>query len=238
MLRTATFPPRALTLATLHHGARALAGRNPELRRLHQLHGPPPLWGRRPGFSTLVRIILEQQVSLAAARTMYLWLRQEVGGMTPHRVRATGVARLRALGVTRQKATYIHGLAGALLDGTLDLGAIARASDPEGRQALLALPGIGPWTVDVYYLMALRRPDVWPQGDLALADAMHRVFRLPARPNAEQQRAIARAWAPWRSVAARMLWQSYLATRTHRPARSHVKTDRRPIPIQPPAGAV
>ena len=83
-----------------------------------------------------------------------------------------------------------------------------------GGAPLLALPGLGPWSVDIYYLMALRRPDVWPQeGDLALADALHRAFRLPARPNAEQQRALAEAWTPWRSVAARLLWQFYLDAR-------------------------
>ncbi len=204
-------PPRSLTLATLQDGARTLARRHPVLRDLHRLHGPPPLWGRQPGFPTLVRIILEQQVSLAAARTMYRWLDQQLGGMSPVLVTQAGVPRLRRLGLTRQKAGYIHGLAAALRKGTLDLRAVARAPDPEGRQALLALPGIGPWTVDIYYLMALRRPDVWPRGDLALAEAMQRVFQLSVRPGAEEQQALAAAWAPWRSVAARMLWQSYLA---------------------------
>jgi DNA-3-methyladenine glycosylase II len=169
------------------------------------------MWGRRPGFPTLVHIILEQQVSLAAARTMFLRLRADLGVMTPEAIERKGISGLREFGLTRQKSAYIHGLAVAVLERHLDLSALARGPDEPGRQALLALPGIGPWTVDIYYLMALRRPDIWPQGDLALADALHRTLGLTGRPSADQQREISAAWAPWRSVAARLLWQSYLA---------------------------
>lgn len=204
--------PRTLTIASLHDGARQLASWHPLFAALLQQHGPPPMWGRRPGFATLVRIILEQQVSLAAARTMYLRLVRELGEMTPDRIRAAGAARLRRLGLTRQKSAYIHQLALAITSGALDLPAVARAPDVEGRQALLALNGIGPWTVDIYYLMALRRPDIWPQGDLALAQTLTRLLQLPSRPDATQQREFAAEWAPWRSIAARMIWQSYLAT--------------------------
>ncbi len=204
--------PRALSRQALHRGARILARRHPAFARLLHEHGPPPVWGRRPGFATLVRIILEQQVSLAAARTMYRRVELALGGMTPVTVMGAGGTGLRQLGLTRQKSGYLTALAGALQGGALDLTAVARAPDAIGRQALLALPGVGPWTVDIYYLMALRRPDIWPQGDLALASAMHRVFRLPARPDAATQQALASRWSPWRSVAARMLWQSYLAT--------------------------
>lgn len=170
------------------------------------------MWGRRPGFATLVHIILEQQVSLAAARTMNLRLRATLGGtVTPEGIERMGFAGLREFGLTRQKSAYVHALAMALFEQRLDLSFVARAPDADGRAALLAMPGIGPWTVDIYFLMALRRPDVWPQGDLALADAMQRTFDLRSRPGAEQQREIAAAWAPYRSIAARLLWQSYLA---------------------------
>ena len=204
--------PRALNRHSLRVGAKALSRRDPALAALLRRHGPPPLWGRRPGFATLVRIILEQQVSLAAARTMYVRLFHALRGVVPAAVHARGVAGLRALGLTRQKAAYCHGLAAWVLDGRLDLAAIARMPDRVGREALLAVPGLGPWSVDIYYLMALRRPDVWPSGDLALADALHRVLRLRRRPDAERQQAIATRWAPWRSVAARLLWQFYLST--------------------------
>ena len=205
-------PPRALTTQTLQHGARVLARRDPDLARLLRHQGPPPLWGRRPGFATLFRIILEQQVSLAAARTLSLRIEARLGGITAESVSPLGVTGLRRLGLTRQKAAYCYNLADAVLTGRLDLARVARASDPEGQQLLLAQPGIGPWSVAIYYLMALRRPDVWPAGDLALADAIRRVKRLRATPTSRQQATLSATWAPWRSVAARLLWHYYLTT--------------------------
>lgn len=168
------------------------------------------MWGRSPGFPTLIRIILEQQVSLAAARTMYRRLTRHLGGMTPERVHECGERGLREFGLTRQKARYGHELATRILHGDLDLSAIARGSDEEGRRALMAVPGIGPWSADIYYLMALRRPDVWPQGDLALAAALRELKQLPDLPTRTRQLELSAAWAPWRSVAARILWMHYL----------------------------
>ncbi len=211
-------PPRRLTHAAVAAGARALARRDPVLARLLARQGPPPLWGRQPGFATLVRIILEQQVSLAAARTMYLRLHHRLGGVTSVTIHRSGIQGLRDLGLTRQKAAYCHGLATRILDGGLDLGEVARAPDAEGERALLAVPGLGPWSVSIYYLMALRRPDVWPPGDLALAVALQRVHGLRRPPTGAEQAERAAAWAPWRSVAARLLWHYYLTTPRRAPA--------------------
>ncbi len=209
-------PPRALTRASLEAGARALARRDPELRALLAQNGPPPMWGRRPGFETLVHIVLEQQVSIVAARSLFRRVRAHIGGMTPETVSRRGVLGLHRLGLTRQKASYCHELARAVKGGGLRLPDIARAPDEEGRDALLALRGIGPWSVDIYYLMALRRPDVWPTGDLALAVALQEVKSLRARPDHRTQLALSADWAPWRSVAARLLWHYYLSTRRPR----------------------
>src|SRR4051812_6187509 len=205
--------PRVLSRRTLRRGARVLASRDPDLARVLRRVGEPPLWGRRPGFPALVRIILEQQVSLQAARTMYRRLHLHLGGVTPDTVHSLDVVGLRAFGLTRQKAAYCHGLAARLLAGTLDLSAVARGPDESGRSALLAVPGLGAWSVDIYFLMALRRPDVWPQGDLALASAMRDVKRLRALPSRDEQHACAAQWAPWRSIAARILWAHYLTER-------------------------
>jgi DNA-3-methyladenine glycosylase II len=133
--------------------------------------------------------------------------------MTPGIVNACGEARLRELGLTRQKAHYCHGLAARVLNGSLDLSAAAALPDADGRARLLSVPGLGSWSVDIYYLMALRRPDVWPEGDMALATALREVQCLRALPSREQQRIIASRWSPWRSVAARLLWAHYLAER-------------------------
>jgi DNA-3-methyladenine glycosylase II len=208
--------PRALTQATLAAGVAALARRDRDFAALAAKNGLPPMWARRPGFPTLVHIVLEQQVSIAAARTLFRRVRDELGRMTPERVAERGVDGLFRLGLTRQKASYCHALAHGVLDGSVSLSRIARGDDVSGRSALLQLRGIGPWSADIYYLMALRRPDVWPTGDLALAIALHEVKRLRTRPGTERQLELSAAWAPWRSVAARLLWHYYLTTRRPR----------------------
>ena len=210
---------RRLTYTTLGHASRRLARLDPDLGAVLRRLGQPPMWGRNPGFPTLIRIILEQQVSLAAARTLYRRLAIHLGTVEPQAVHATGVRGLRDFGLTRQKAGYCHGLAARMLDGRLDLAHIARGPDEAGRAALLRIPGLGPWSVDIYYLMALRRPDVWPQGDLALASALREIKRLDRLPTRDEQLALADRWAPWRSVAARIVWAHYLAARgQYRPA--------------------
>ena len=211
--------PRVLTAATLAEGARALSRRDPDLAALFARNGLPPMWGRRPGFPTLVHIVLEQQVSIAAANTLFRRVRAELGDITPELVVGRGVLGLHRLGLTRQKASYCHALAQSVMDGSLSLSGIARGDDAAGRSALQQLRGIGPWSVDIYYLMALRRPDVWPVGDLALAIALAEVKRLRARPDAHRQLSLSAAWAPWRSVAARLLWHYYLTTRRERRTR-------------------
>ena len=128
----------------------------------------------------------------------------EVNGIQPE---ADG--RFRAS--IRQKARYVVHLAEAALDGRFDPGAVAAAADDEARARLTALLGVGRWTADIYLLMALGRPDVWPDGDLALAAAMRRAKGLDALPDVAGQRRVADAWRPWRAVAARLLWHAYLA---------------------------
>ena len=209
---------RQLNLRLLERGTRELCRRDPDLQSVVRRWGTPPLWGRRPGFVTLLRIILEQQVSLASARTMYLRLRDHLGVVSPGTVAGLGVPGLRGLGFTRQKAAYCHGLAVELADGRLDLGSFRGADDVAVRAALIRLHGIGPWSADIYLLMALRRPDVWPSGDLALAQAMREVKRLAVRPSPGQQERLAAGWAPWRAVGARILWHHYLSVRAERRA--------------------
>jgi DNA-3-methyladenine glycosylase II len=211
-------PPRALSYEALHAGARALAAVDQRLGDVVDRLGLPPMFARRPGFASLVRIILEQQVSLAAAWTMYRRLGAHARGITPESIAGLGITGLREFGLTRQKSAYCHGLAMRVLDGRLDLATVSRADEVEARARLLEVPGIGPWSVDIYFLMALRRPDVWPQGDLALAVALKEVRALRFVPNRDQQQRIAQVWAPWRSVAARILWMHYLSRRKGAPA--------------------
>jgi len=167
------------------------------------------MWGRRPGFATLVRIILEQQVSLVSAKAMFNRLNTAIQPFTPETFMLMDDTRLRALGLTRQKSGYLLSLAESAVAG--ELSRLARVDEAEARAALMKIKGIGPWTADIYLLMVLKRPDVWPSGDIALATAVMKVKSLPARPGYRELEEIAEQWRPYRSVAARMLWQYYLA---------------------------
>jgi DNA-3-methyladenine glycosylase II len=200
-----------MTEATLLEATRELGAVDPDLAGIAARHGPPPLWGRDPGFETLVRIILEQQVSLRSAEAALGRLVDAAGAVDPGPIVDAGEDRLREAGLTRQKSRYIVGLARDVLDGRLDLAAIEATDDDGARTALTGVVGIGRWTADIYLLMALRRPDVWPTGDLALAGSMRRAKGLSALPTADEQLAIAEPWRPWRAVAARLLWHAYLA---------------------------
>jgi DNA-3-methyladenine glycosylase II len=169
------------------------------------------MWGRRTGFTTLLRIVLEQQVSLVSARAMFERLKTNIETFNPAGFIECGEPYLRSLGVTRQKAHYCIQIAEAFTNGDLDR--LGRLSDEEAHAALLRIKGVGPWTANIYLLMALRRPDIWPDGDVALASAAGRVMKMKARPSFVELRTIAERWRPYRSVAARMLWQYYLAKR-------------------------
>jgi DNA-3-methyladenine glycosylase II len=205
-------PQPTLTGSTLSEAVVQLTGRDPHLAYLVDEHGPPPLWARPPGFATLARIILEQQVSLASAAALFARLERELGeGMPPASVAAHGVDGLRRLGVTRQKARYLTALAGQVSSGELNLSDLECAPDDEVVARLTRLPGIGPWTASIYLLMALLRPDVWPENDLALHRMMARGHRDSGRFGAEDTLRGAEAWRPWRAVAARILWHGYLS---------------------------
>ncbi|HBC36211.1 MAG TPA: DNA-3-methyladenine glycosylase 2 family protein [Marinobacter adhaerens] len=198
---------------TLRMGVDVLAERDSDLYRIRDRLGYPPLWAREPGFASLVHIILEQQVSIKAAATMFERLASHLESVTPELVQKAGESELRQVGLTRQKARYCVELANRVASGALELLKLDTLDDAQGRSHLLDIPGLGPWTVDVYYMMALRRANVWPQGDLALASALQDIKQLEARPTRDEQLVFAEQWKPWRAVAARMLWMHYLDAR-------------------------
>ena len=202
-----------LTDRGLAHGARAVARVDRDLAAVLQRHGTPPRWGRDPGFATLVQIILEQQVSLASGRAAFGRVLAIAGKVTPARVARLSERQLRAAGLTRQKAAYVRGLARSIVRGAFDINAVALMDDDAAHAELIKLKGIGPWSADIYLLMALGRRDIWPSHDLALASAMRDVKRLRSLPTPERQLEIAEAWRPWRAVAARLMWHHYLNKR-------------------------
>ncbi len=203
---------RFLTERSLRSATRRLTAQDSDLAAIVSVYGPPPLWAREPGFPTLIHIILEQQVSLASARAAYHRLVSATGQLAPERFLALRDEELKSIGFSRQKTAYGRGLAEAILDGRLDLALIETLDDSEAKARLIAVKGIGSWTADIYLMMGLRRPDTWPNGDLALAVAVQRVKRLRKRPTPERLQKIGEAWRPWRAVAARILWHYYLSS--------------------------
>lgn len=204
----------ALTQKTLALAARELAARDRLLANIHATYGDPPLWQRATGFRTLVHIILEQQVSLGSAKSMLLRLEREIQPVTPERFVELGDRHFRELGVTRQKSAYLLELAGSVVSGRLNLRRLSRLSDDQVLVLLTGIKGIGLWSANIYLLMAMRRADIWPAGDLALAVAIKELKGLAARPSPEQLEEIAEQWRPHRAVAARMLWQYYLGRKS------------------------
>jgi len=203
--------PITLDEIMLAHGVGELSARDPELAAIHERLGVPPLWARQPRFPTLVHIILEQQVSLASAQATFDKLRAEVDPLMPEGLLALDDETLRRLGFSRQKSGYVRSLANAIVTGAFDVDGLAALSDEEVRRQLIALKGIGPWSAEIYLLMALRRSDAWPAGDLGLQVAAQKIKGLPTRPDPITLTEIAEPWRPWRAVAARLLWHHYLS---------------------------
>jgi len=202
-----------LTAAEFERVARCMAGQDPTLAGLVEKWGIPPFWSRPPGFATLALFIVEQQVSLASAKAVFERVTAAIGGMSPDRVAGIDPDVLGGAGLTRQKQRYLIGLARLVEGGELDLDDLEDQPDDVVRSRLLAVSGVGPWTADVYLLSALRRPDLWPTGDRALQVGVGESLRLDQVPDSRELEGIGERWRPHRSVAARLIWHSYLQRR-------------------------
>ncbi len=194
---------------SLEHHAVVLASRGAPFDRLLAKNGIPPLWQRPPTFATLVRLILEQQVSLASATAAYARLHDRVGTVTPATVLASTDEQLRADGFSRQKTRYVRLAASRIEEEGFRLP-VPGSEREDALGDLRSLTGIGPWTAACYLLFVCGDPDVWPSGDRALVVSMTRVLGLDSAPGGDVADAIASEWSPHRSTAARMLWHDYL----------------------------
>ncbi|MEC4814916.1 MAG: DNA-3-methyladenine glycosylase 2 family protein [Scytonema sp. PMC 1069.18] len=200
----------SLTQESLARGLMELGRRDRDFALVLETLGSPPIWNREAGFPTLLQIILEQQVSLAAAKAVFNRLCGVVVPLTPENFLKLDDLQLKEIGFSRQKIVYGRALADAIATGQLDLTQLETMDEAIIRTELKRIKGIGDWTVDIYLLMALQRPDVFPKGDLALAIALQKLKGLEARPTPQELEAIAESWRPWRAVAARILWHYYL----------------------------
>ncbi len=190
--------------ACVAEGVAWLCARNPRFADVMKHVSPLPLRLRPDGFAPLLNAIVSQQVSVASAAA--IWGRLEAAGMDDRDVvAAASVDDLRALGLSRPKVRYAHALARA----DLDYDGLRQQPSDEVIKTLVAVPGIGPWTAEIYAMFSLGRADVFAHGDLALQEAARVMFDLPDRPTEKDMRKMALDWSPWRSVAARIMWAYY-----------------------------
>lgn len=190
-----------------------LARKDPELDLIIRQHSYPPLWTRPNTFTTLIHIILEQQVSIASAKAALLKLKNLIGVITPQKLLQLTDTELRACYFSRQKTIYARELAAAIVQKKLQLKKIALLPDEEIRQELKKIKGIGDWTVDIYLLFVLHRSDVFPTGDLAMINALKQVKKLPKQTTKEEIIELAEPWRPYRSIATYLLWHYYIQSR-------------------------
>ncbi|MGD1871546.1 MAG: DNA-3-methyladenine glycosylase family protein [Mastigocoleus sp.] len=199
-----------LTPENFDQGLNILISRDRDLAEVFKNLGKPPLWIREPGFSTLVQIILEQQVSLASAKAVFERLQTAISPITPEKLIKLDDIQLKSIGFSRQKSRYVHLLAESIIAGELDLNSLNTMSDEEVRKTLKKYKGIGDWTVDIYLLMVLKRLDALPKGDLGLILAIQEIKNLDKKPTPQEIEEISDSWKPYRSIATRLLWHYYL----------------------------
>ncbi len=191
-------------------GIAALAVLEPRFGAVETRAGPLPWRTRAFGFPGILRAICGQQISNAAAGAIWARLSALPGALTPEGLLRYDDAMLCGVaGLSRPKAAHARSLAAACLEGRLDFAGLAALPDAQAAAHIAAVKGLGPWTADIYLLFAEGRRDVFPQGDVALAAGAAHLLGLPARPAPKALVAMARAWSPWRSLAARLLWHHW-----------------------------
>jgi DNA-3-methyladenine glycosylase II len=197
------------TKKSIKFAVQALAEREPAFAAVVDRHGVPEPRNSEPGATTLLRTIVGQQVSVAAARSM--WAKLEAAFGSPpdlNRLLAATDEELRAAGMSRQKSGYIRSLAQLVISGELDLANLP-ADDEEAIALLTKIKGIGRWSAEIYLLFAEGRADVFPAGDLAVMIELGRLMGLTDKPSEKQLRELAEAWRPHRGAAAVLAWHSY-----------------------------
>ena len=199
----------ALSTRQLRAAFRDLALRSPAFARAIAELGAPVPRVVAPGYGTLLRTILGQQVSVASATACFEKLERVLGDVHgPKRILDATDATLNGCGVSRQKIGYARHLAALVASGELDLARLPR-DDEEAIAVLVRIKGVGRWSAETYLLFAEGRPDIWPAGDLALQVELARMLDLPARPTELERRALAEAWRPHRGAVAILAWQHY-----------------------------
>jgi DNA-3-methyladenine glycosylase II len=198
-----------LEAGALREGLDAIATLEPAIARALSVCGYPEPRIREKGYATLLRTIVGQQVSVAAAASVWAKLEALLGpGIPADRLLAADFDALRACGLSRQKQGYARSLCKLVTSGALDLAALP-ADDEEAIAELVHIKGIGRWSAEIYLLFAEGRPDIWPAGDLAVQAGLHKLLGLEARPSERLTRDLAESWRPHRGAAAIFTWHCY-----------------------------
>jgi len=197
------------TDADIATGVEFLMGREARFAKVVTVHGLPPSRRVHNSLASLLRIVTEQLISLKAADAIWRRIETRLHPFEPHEIVKFNLEDLQGLGLTRSKARSFQAIAMAMDSGALNLESLHEVPDQEVLAQLIALPGIGPWTADIYLLAALGRADACPAGDLALQIAAQDLFAMDMRPTSKALLERAENWRPWRSVAARLLWSHY-----------------------------
>jgi DNA-3-methyladenine glycosylase II len=198
-----------LSAETLKTGLDVLAAREPGIARALAVAGYPAPRIRERGYATLLRTIVGQQVSVAAAASVWAKLEALLGAdVAPEVLLAAEFNALRACGFSRQKQGYARSLCELVLSGELDLETLPE-DDEAAIAQLVRIKGIGRWSAEIYLLFAEGRADIWPAGDLAVQAGLHRILGLAERPSEKETRVLAEGWRPWRGAAAILTWHCY-----------------------------
>ncbi len=190
-----------------------LAQKDKHVYKILSKYGYPSVWERDKGFDGLVRIILEQQVSLASALAVYKKLKKTIQLVTPENMAKMTQADYKLCGFSRQKTAYVNNLALEILENDLDLDKLTHETDEIVRERLIKIKGIGNWTCDVYLLMCLNRLDIFPVGDLALINSMKENGMIDQKPSKEMILKVTKRFKPYRSIFAMILWHAYIQKR-------------------------
>jgi DNA-3-methyladenine glycosylase II len=201
--------PRIRNTADLARATAALSAADPRLAAILGRTGPLPLRLREPGFKSLIAIVVDQQISRAAADAIFGRLEARLVPFTAESWLAARDRSLAKAGLSRPKLRHARAIAERVADGRLDFARLARLSDDKAQAYLTSVPGIGRWTADIYLLSCMGRTDPWPAADVALQAAVGHALALAARPNEKDMQALAETWRPWRGVAARLFWAHY-----------------------------
>lgn len=213
--------------AALDAGVAALCAEHPRFAELVASGAVPRLRKRAAGFAGLAAIVMGQQLSTASAAAIWGRLNTAFPNLSAETVAAADDDALRGLGLSRAKVATLRAMAASVTGGRLAFEALEDLEAERARDILIAVPGIGPWTAEVYLLFCLGHPDVFPAGDLALQEAARLAFGLPFRPNARDLATLAENWRPWRGVAAYVLWAHYRVTKARDGAPVGLRPSRR-----------